>query len=114
MRGGRGGGGYMTGPLEMARLANNEREELLRLRKEISILQGKYKEGLEEREQLKEQLRRQARFCRDNHQEDRKSKMEPKEEKPSPRHRHGGDGEYVEYEEKDFKIKFEYGSHKKY
>ena len=103
-------GGYMTGPLEMARLTNNEKEELIRLRKEHAILQGKYKEILQEREQL----RRQVRLCRESHQEDRKPKMEPKEEKPSPRHRHGGDGEYVEYEEKDFKTKFEYGSHKKY
>ena len=99
-------GGYMTGPLEMARLSNNEKEELLRLRKENSILQGKCKEGLKEREQLKEQLRRQARFCRDNHQEDRKPKKEQKEEKPSPSHLQRG--EYFEFEENDFKMKYEY------
>ena len=97
--------GYMTGPLEMARLTNNEKEELSRLRKDHAILQGRYKELLQERDQL----RRQVRLGRENQQEDRK----PKEEKPSPSHRQGGDlGEYFEYEEKDFKIKYEYGSHK--
>ena len=78
-------GGYRTGPLEMASLKNNEREELLRLRKENVILQEKYKETLRE----KEELRRQVRFCKDNHQEDRKPKMESEKEKPSIKHYHG-------------------------
>ena len=80
----------MTGPLEMARLHNNEREELLRLRKEVVILQGKYKESLREREEL----RRQVRFYSDNHRHWDKAdpKVEPKveyeDEKPSSCHLH--------------------------
>ena len=90
-------GGYRTGPMEMARLNNNEREELARLRKEHAILQEKYKMILREREQW----RRQARFCSDNHhhQEDRKTKMEPEEQRPSTSRLHKD--EYFEYEEKD-------------
>ena len=104
--------GYMTGPLEMARLDNNEREELRRLRKEVVILQGKYKEILRDREDL----RRQVRFCRDNHHpgskkpkveyEDKKPKVEYEDQKPSTSHLHRS-REYFEYGEKDFDIKFE-------
>ena len=83
--------GYMTGPLEMARLNHNETEELIKLRKEKVILQGKYKETLQELHEL----RKQVRFCRDNHQEDRKPKMEPNEQYFD---------EYFENEEKDFKM----------
>ena len=83
--------GYMTGPLEMARLNHNEKEELIKLRKEKVILQGKYKETLQELHEL----RKQVRFCRDNHQEDRKPKMEPNEQYFD---------EYFENEEKDFKM----------
>ena len=94
--------GYRTGPMEMARLNNNEREELHRLRKQHAILQEKYKESLRE----KEQLRRQVRFYRDNYQEDRKPKMESEEQKPSTSQHLRG--EYFEYEEKDFDVKMKY------
>ena len=43
-------GGYRTGPLGMKLLRNDEREELERLRKEISILKRKVQEYREDRE----------------------------------------------------------------
>ena len=59
-------GGYRTGPLEMAMLSENEREELVRLRRHNNILKEKLKGFRLEREE-QERLRRQAKFCRENH-----------------------------------------------
>ena len=38
-----GGGGYKTGPREMAKLSNNEMEEMVQLRQRVKILQDKVK-----------------------------------------------------------------------
>ena len=61
-------GGYRTGPLEMTRLRETEREELERLRRHNNILKMKL-EGFKREESVEEQekLMRQVRFCRENH-----------------------------------------------
>ena len=67
--------GYRTGPLEMARLMDDEREELGKLRRENEILkkkvqqyQGEIKRCVREHgtTQLND-LRQQVKFCRENH-----------------------------------------------
>ena len=63
--------GYKTGPLEMMKLRDDEREELGRLRRENGILRTKVQQYIQEKEQATrelEELRRLARNCRDNHQ----------------------------------------------
>lgn len=61
-------GGYRTGPLEMTRLGETDREELERLRRHNHILKMKL-EGFQREESVEEleRLRRQVRFCRENH-----------------------------------------------
>ena len=61
-------GGYRTGPLEMTRLGETEREELERLRRHNHILKMKLEEfQREESVEEQERLRWQVRFCRENH-----------------------------------------------
>lgn len=67
--------GYRTGPIEMAKLNNNEREELERLRKNVKYLQGKVKELTEQRSVCKREhgteevteLREYKEWCQKTH-----------------------------------------------
>ena len=67
--------GYRTGPLEMARLKDDEREELGRLRLENEILKKKVQQYKEEREKCVREhgttevaeLRRLVKECREKH-----------------------------------------------
>ena len=67
-------GGYKTGPVEMAKLANNEREELKQLRLKCSVLEKKVAEYQKERQKCVrehgkdyEELKRAKQFCLENH-----------------------------------------------
>jgi len=78
------GSGYKTGPLEMAKLSNSEREELIQLRKTVKILQAKYQEKIEEFNDYKrefgtqevKELREKVRWCQEEHM--RKKEFERK------------------------------------
>jgi len=68
-------GGYKTGPREMAKLSNSEREELIQLRKSNKILQAKYQEKIREFNEYKKEfgtqevkeLREKVRWCQEEH-----------------------------------------------
>jgi len=70
------GGGYKTGPREMAKLSNNEVEELVQLRQMVTILQDKVKQYQVEREKCAREhgtkevkkLRQMVEKCREEHQ----------------------------------------------
>jgi len=78
------GRGYKTGPIEMAKLSNSEREELIQLRKTVKILQAKYQEKIEEFNDYKrefgtqevKELREKVRWCQEEHM--RKKEFERK------------------------------------
>lgn len=67
--------GYKTGPAEMAKLNNDEVEELKRLRREVTVLRKKVREYQEERVKCAKEhrtheldsLRKRAQFCLENH-----------------------------------------------
>ena len=67
--------GYRTGPLEMARLRDDEREELDKLRRENEILKKKVQQYQAERKRCVREhgttelndLRQRVKFCRENH-----------------------------------------------
>merc|ERR1712129_542685 len=69
------GGGYKTGPREMAKLSNSEREELIKLRKTNKILRDKYQEKQREFNEYKrefgtqevKELREKVRWCQEEH-----------------------------------------------
>lgn len=77
-------GGYKTGPREMAKLSNSEREELIQLRKSNKILQSKYQEKIREFNEYKKEfgtqevkeLREKVRWCQEEHM--RKKEFERK------------------------------------
>ena len=67
-------GGYKTGPVEMAKLSNDEREELKQLRLKCSVLEKKVAEYQKERQKCVrehgkdyEELKKAKQFCLENH-----------------------------------------------
>ena len=68
-------GGYKTGPREMAKLSNSEREELVQLRKQNKILQDKVKDYQIEKARMKrefgtqevKELREYKKWCQEKH-----------------------------------------------
>ena len=101
--------GYKTGPLEMMKLRGDEREELGRLRRENEILRTKVHRYIQEREsgtRELEELRREVRNCRENHQAS--VKRDPEEtNRPSTsrvKREPGVKAEYFEHGDEDIDI----------
>ena len=101
--------GYKTGPLEMMKLRDDEREELGRLRRENEILRTKVGRYVREREQTRrelEELRREVRRCRDNTQVSLKRETE-ETNRPSTsqvKREPGLKAEYFEHGDEDIDI----------